>query len=239
MRHVDRTQKISIGWLHEQWGDTYEGWACSSSLMCADLFTKAFATKDRAYWWQVVRLIAHLTPNEWEEFNSPLPTPKTKRKPSSLEGGPSLAVQDDPKATKTANGETQVAKHKKGSSKKASLGKEFDMGIPLVDNAFGAIRVQDGDFWKRGKGVWIRYHNIPEKLFSPQLGPRMGPTGETWGSAGFRLSRLGMGLATPSTTTGTRGATKTWELSGRERRCSSSREISNSSVGCIIQSREF
>ena len=110
LRHVDRTQKISVGWLHEQWGDTYEGWACSSHMMCADIFTKAFATKDRAYWWQVVKLIAHLTPKEWEEFKSPPPTPKAKWKPSSLEGGPSLADQDDPEPKHAANGEPQVAK---------------------------------------------------------------------------------------------------------------------------------
>jgi hypothetical protein len=55
--------------------------------------------------------------------------------------------------------------------------------IPLIDKAFGAIRVQDGDFWKRGKGVWVRYHNIPRKALFTPTGTQDGPD---WRNLGLR-----------------------------------------------------
>ena len=57
------------------------------------------------------------------------------------------------------------------------------MGIPLIYKAFGAIRVHDGDFWKGGKGVWVRYHNIPRKALFTPTGTQDGPD---WRYLGLR-----------------------------------------------------
>jgi hypothetical protein len=72
MRHVSRTQKIDIGFLHDQWDVSYTGWSCHTHLMCADIFTKPFLTKDRLEWARVRRLIAHFTPAEFNEFSAQL-----------------------------------------------------------------------------------------------------------------------------------------------------------------------
>ena len=97
-----------------------------------------------------------------------------------------MALEDDPEAgNDQARGETQFA-NKKSAGKKASLvNEEFDLGIPMIENkAFGAIlEARDDEFWKRGKGVWIRYHNIPRKsLFTP-TGTKDGPD---WRNLGLR-----------------------------------------------------
>ena len=61
MRHLGRTHKVSVAWLHEQYsGDSMTTSYCDSSLQCADIFTKAFNDKQR--WGPVCRLIAHFYP---------------------------------------------------------------------------------------------------------------------------------------------------------------------------------
>ena len=130
-----------------------------------------------------------------------------------------MEIQDDPQPTKNvANGETQIAK--KGSSEKASLGREFDIGVPTIENAFGAILVQDGDFWKRGKGVWVRYHNIPRKAFFTPTGTQDGPDWRNLGLRRITFVTLVMVQPRPSRTIGTRGVMPTRETDGLERQSS-------------------
>ena len=85
MRHVSRTQKIDINFLHDQWNKTYDGWSCHTKLMCADIFTKPFLTKDRLEWVRVRRLIGHFTPAEFKSFSTP-PAPPVSSKGGVLKG---------------------------------------------------------------------------------------------------------------------------------------------------------
>ena len=63
MRHLGRTHKVSVAWLHEQYsGDSMDTSYCDSSLQCADIFTKAFTDKIR--WGPVCKLIAHFKPGD-------------------------------------------------------------------------------------------------------------------------------------------------------------------------------
>ena len=63
MRHLGRTHKVSVAWLHEQYsGDSMDTSYCDSSLQCADIFTKAF--NDKIRWGPVCKLIAHFKPGD-------------------------------------------------------------------------------------------------------------------------------------------------------------------------------
>ena len=63
MRHLGRTHKVCVAWLHEQFqGDNMNTSYCDSALQCADVFTKAFT--DKLCWNPVCRLIAHFLPED-------------------------------------------------------------------------------------------------------------------------------------------------------------------------------
>jgi hypothetical protein len=61
MRHIARTQAIDIEWLHERYSrdGEFDIQYCDSNKMAADIFTKAFPTKDRAKWEIDLKLIGH------------------------------------------------------------------------------------------------------------------------------------------------------------------------------------
>jgi hypothetical protein len=71
LRHIMRTQRISIGSLHEAYsrGD-FEIRYCDTEEQSADIFTKAFTCSNK--WTHATGLINHVYPNEfWKEYGTP------------------------------------------------------------------------------------------------------------------------------------------------------------------------
>jgi hypothetical protein len=82
LRHLGRTHKVCLQWLHEEIMKNYLLEYCESALMCADIFTKPFTDKVR--WKHACLLIAHVTPEELNLFNCSFPPGGT------ISGGVSL-----------------------------------------------------------------------------------------------------------------------------------------------------
>ena len=61
IRHLARTHRVDLAWLHEQ---VVSGALilhyCDSNKMAADIFTKAFTSAEN--WWDVCKLIGHVFP---------------------------------------------------------------------------------------------------------------------------------------------------------------------------------
>ena len=63
MRHLGRTHKVCIAWLHETFqSDNMMLDYIESGGQCADIFTKAFTEVHK--WHPVCRLIAHSLPSD-------------------------------------------------------------------------------------------------------------------------------------------------------------------------------
>ena len=68
MRHLNRTHRVSIDWLHERFKDPgYHLIWEQSSKQAADIFTKAFP--DVLKWRAASVLINHLLPNEFLDLH--------------------------------------------------------------------------------------------------------------------------------------------------------------------------
>ena len=63
LRHVGRTHRVSIHWLHERFQEPhYKLEYCESADQAADVFTKAF--QDRLRWARACELINHVVPSQ-------------------------------------------------------------------------------------------------------------------------------------------------------------------------------
>ena len=63
MRHLGRTHRISVAWLHERFKEPQcQLHYCPTLSQCADIYTKAFENKDK--WTHARRLISVMAPNE-------------------------------------------------------------------------------------------------------------------------------------------------------------------------------
>ena len=64
MRHLGRTHRVDIHWLHERFAEpSYQLIKEDSKGMRADIFTKGFT--DPQTWGHVLELINHVDPNTW------------------------------------------------------------------------------------------------------------------------------------------------------------------------------
>ena len=70
IRHLGRTHRVALAWLHEQLlADEYDLLVESSALRAADIFTKAFT--DKVTWKSVCDLILHVDPKVYWVAPSP------------------------------------------------------------------------------------------------------------------------------------------------------------------------
>lgn len=70
IRHLPRTHRAGLAWLHEQ---VVSGFlvlcSCDSNEMAADIFTKAFTSAEQ--WGDVCKLIGHIFPHRQLPFALP------------------------------------------------------------------------------------------------------------------------------------------------------------------------
>ena len=77
IRHMGRTHRVCLRWLHDEISRNYGLEYCESALMCADIFTKAFTDKDK--WHHACLLIAHVRPADMKLFSQSYPEGGTIR----------------------------------------------------------------------------------------------------------------------------------------------------------------
>ena len=100
IRHLARTHRVDLAWLHEQ---VVSGAVilryCDSNKMAADIFTKAFTSTEK--WWDVCKLIGHVFPSGTSPARSrPADGPRdaSMGRPSALGKGKLLATTTPPAA---------------------------------------------------------------------------------------------------------------------------------------------
>jgi hypothetical protein len=68
MRHLGRTHRVDVHWLHEVFGQPYMNLLKEESLrMRADIFTKAFDNPEK--WGHALEMIAHVDPKSWWRYD--------------------------------------------------------------------------------------------------------------------------------------------------------------------------
>ena len=94
IRHLARTHRVDLAWLHEQ---VVSGAVvlryCDSNKMAADIFTKAFTSAEK--WWDVCKLIGQVFPSGSPPVRSRLgqgPREPSPGRPGAIEKGKLLAT---------------------------------------------------------------------------------------------------------------------------------------------------
>ena len=65
LRHVQRTHRVDVAWLHQQLEQKHSLLRdCSTAHMAADIFTKSFDDKKVGEWERSLLLIGHFRPDD-------------------------------------------------------------------------------------------------------------------------------------------------------------------------------
>ena len=90
MRYLGRTHRVDLAWTVERFREgAFDLRYCTSEEQCADIFTKAFAFRDK--WDEVRPLIGHLSVEELFDPNLTIPQYKPSGKPKEDPNDPYTA----------------------------------------------------------------------------------------------------------------------------------------------------